>query len=316
MELCICNHQIQQFRIFSKKTEYYKVTENANISPTGRSQVMIDLRFNSEKHMVFLNTLNRLWLIYSGWLAFLLFNTVHCNFIRWNESGIPFNFFSSCGYIALNWGIWLIATPFLLCFLTFSQIKKTRWFSRIIILFALTMLAIAARVTYDIWIGSGEWKSSIAYFSPGYLKAMIAILAIWQIFYRPPNRNEPLTDTNNITSLPINKLNSNREIPEAIWIDKGTSRTRVKVASIIAVKSAGNYLEVVTRFETVLTRNSLNIFLDDLGDIDLVRIHRSIAVRKSEIKEVKFLKAGNGIVHMGSKFSFPVSKSYLKSFKD
>lgn len=281
------------------------------------AEILFDFKPNSSTQSIAQEIVSRLWLIYAGWVTFFLFSTVHCCFDKWAIKETHFNLSHSGGHIALNWGVWLLATPFLLFFLSFAHARNLAWILRGLLLATIAVSIIAGRVAYDVLAGPGELTSSIVYFSPGYAIAMIAILATWQIFYRT-EKTDSSTDvaTLNLSLTSHKKLNEIEDAPAAIWIDKGASRTRVSLPSIMAIKSAGNYLEVVTKYDTSLTRGSLNNFLEELNDPDLVRVHRSIAVRKSKIQKIKSLKAGNGIVHLEHDLSYPISRTYLKSLKD
>lgn len=87
------------------------------------------------------------------------------------------------------------------------------------------------------------------------------------------------------------KSERNTIVPnDSIFIKKDSFYTKVKIDSILYIKSEGNYLEIITNdHKKFLIRSSFKHFLNYLPDKSFLRIHNSFVVNINYITKINHL---------------------------
>ena len=88
-----------------------------------------------------------------------------------------------------------------------------------------------------------------------------------------------------LTTLEIIKART-LDAERSIIIKDGHLNVKVKLSSILWLKSENVYVEIKTKEKIYLVRNSLDKFLEELIDENFLRIHRSYAVNVNQVKAV------------------------------
>ena len=98
--------------------------------------------------------------------------------------------------------------------------------------------------------------------------------------------------------------------PATFDIQDGARLIRVPVAEILAVRSAGNYVEfVLADSRQPLMRSPLNAVLDSLSDHGFVRCHKSWLVNTARVTGLRPEGSGDYAVELGA-LEVPLSRRY------
>jgi DNA-binding LytR/AlgR family response regulator len=81
-------------------------------------------------------------------------------------------------------------------------------------------------------------------------------------------------------------------------------------ADILLVRSAGNYIEVVTAEAVHLVRRTLADFQAELSPLDFVRIHRSHLVNRDAIARIDNRPSGDMDLTLSNGTVVPASRRY------
>lgn len=101
--------------------------------------------------------------------------------------------------------------------------------------------------------------------------------------------------------------------PAVFDIQDGARLIRVPVMEIIAVRSAGNYVEfLLADGRRPLTRSSLSAALDSLAPHGFVRTHKSWLVNKARVTGLKPERSGDYAVELGD-LEAPLSRRFPES---
>ncbi|WP_233206641.1 LytTR family DNA-binding domain-containing protein [Caulobacter sp. FWC2] len=99
-------------------------------------------------------------------------------------------------------------------------------------------------------------------------------------------------------------------LPATFDIQDGARLIRVPIADIVAVRSAGNYVEFVLADERrPLMRSSLSAVLDGLSPHGFVRCHKSWLVNSARVTGLKPEGSGDYAVELGA-LEVPLSRRY------
>jgi DNA-binding LytR/AlgR family response regulator len=99
-------------------------------------------------------------------------------------------------------------------------------------------------------------------------------------------------------------------LPATFDIQDGARLIRVPVADIVAVRSAGNYVEfVLADARQPLMRSSLSAVLDGLSEHGFVRCHKSWLVNRARVTALKSEGSGDYAVELGA-LEVPLSRRY------
>ncbi len=90
----------------------------------------------------------------------------------------------------------------------------------------------------------------------------------------------------------------------SIIVKEGDLSVKIESKDILHIKSDNNYLELVTTDRKYVVRNSLEKFLVEFPDPNLIRIHRSYAVNILSVAAI------NGQYLMIGNEKFPLSRKY------
>lgn len=104
-------------------------------------------------------------------------------------------------------------------------------------------------------------------------------------------------------------------LPKRIMIRDGKSIRPVDLDDIYCLSGAGDYTEVITRKETILSGTALSAFEEDLPGRLFLRVHRSHIVKMDAILSVE--SAGNGrlTLHLPKGHSVTTSRTGAAEFR-
>jgi DNA-binding LytR/AlgR family response regulator len=91
---------------------------------------------------------------------------------------------------------------------------------------------------------------------------------------------------------------------DSILIKDGHNRLNIRRSDIIFAEAMQDYTKIVTAQKSYLTLSTLSQFVDQFTDNELIRVHRSYAVSKNKITEIKT----NEIIC--DKYQIPIGKTY------
>lgn len=89
-----------------------------------------------------------------------------------------------------------------------------------------------------------------------------------------------------------------------IFLRSDTKYIQVRIADILFLEAAGNFVKVVTGKDSILIRDTFSIVLNSLPPEDFLQVHRSFAIAPKHIKSIE----GNQIA-IGD-HSVPIGKMY------
>ena len=70
---------------------------------------------------------------------------------------------------------------------------------------------------------------------------------------------------------------------KSITVKDGSHTIKIKLDSILHVKSDGNYIDIQTTSRKFSVRMSLDAFLNETTDANFIRVHRSYIINKSKV---------------------------------
>lgn len=103
---------------------------------------------------------------------------------------------------------------------------------------------------------------------------------------------------------PSANLQAENTQPEHIFLYSDKKHVQVKVADVLYIEAAGNYVKVILRDNTLLVREKISDLLDRLASSDFIQVHKSFVVAKTHIISVE----GNRIQVAGH--IVPIGKLY------
>jgi len=114
---------------------------------------------------------------------------------------------------------------------------------------------------------------------------------------------KPFSKMDLFTTLEIIKART-LDAEKTIVIKDGHLSVKVKLSSILWLKSENVYVEVKTTEKTFVVRNSLDKFLEELNDDIFFRMHRSYAVNVNHVKAVngQYVIIGEEKIPLSRKF--------------
>lgn len=109
-------------------------------------------------------------------------------------------------------------------------------------------------------------------------------------------------------NLPVNesfplKTTENENEDEYIYLRADRKNIKVKLADLIFIESLKDYIKVVTKDRTIISKNSISA-LEERLPASFMRIHRSFIVSLNKIESYS-----HDLIQIG-KFELPVSRSY------
>ncbi|MEL6811143.1 MAG: response regulator transcription factor [Bacteroidota bacterium] len=96
----------------------------------------------------------------------------------------------------------------------------------------------------------------------------------------------------------------------SIFLRSNKKYTQIRIADIMYLESAGNYVKVVTSKESVMVRDKISNLLTSLENDNFIRIHKSFVVSKIHIKSVE----GNRVFL--DEYAIPIGKTYRNNLLD
>ncbi len=95
-----------------------------------------------------------------------------------------------------------------------------------------------------------------------------------------------------------------------LLLKEGRDFIRINTKDVIYIKSDNNYIEVETESKNYILRNTLDNFLKEANDSNLVRTHRSYAVNILKLEAIR-----DSYVYVG-KHKCPISRQYKQDILD
>lgn len=97
---------------------------------------------------------------------------------------------------------------------------------------------------------------------------------------------------------------------KSIMVKDGDLNVKVKVQDILFVESDNNYIEIYTPMKKYVVRNSLNNFLKEIDEPNMIRIHRSYVANILKIDAI------NGQYVLIGEHKCPLSRNYKETVID
>lgn len=115
-----------------------------------------------------------------------------------------------------------------------------------------------------------------------------------------------------------NSASKNNEVgfKNKIPVRTGNVVSFIDAGDIRYVVASGSYIDINTAKKVFVHRSSLHHFLNEIGNNELLRIHRSTIINVNFIDKVIHSNYGEIDVKMKDERLFRISKSYRKSFQN
>ena len=103
--------------------------------------------------------------------------------------------------------------------------------------------------------------------------------------------------------------NENKSVRKEIFIKSGYDHIKITIEDIIYIKSDADYTEIHTPGKKYLSSEPLRYWLENLGQQQFVRVHKSFIINTSRIEKV----SGNQI-YLAKDIVVPIGRAYKESF--
>jgi DNA-binding LytR/AlgR family response regulator len=114
----------------------------------------------------------------------------------------------------------------------------------------------------------------------------------------------------------LNKGNKKQEKIERIPVCENEKIVLLQPEEIILLESRGRGTDIITESKAYFSNSSLTELEEKLNDYNFMRTHKSYIVNLNKIKEVVTWFNNTLVLHLaGSSIEVPVSRTYLKEFK-
>lgn len=100
-----------------------------------------------------------------------------------------------------------------------------------------------------------------------------------------------------------------------LWVSHRGDMIRVLPSQIEHITAEGEYVSLHVGDNRYLHRGVISRFLEDMSDPDLVRVHRSHAVRRTCIERTSRNQWGAPLLHLSNAAVIPVGRKYLDVMK-
>ncbi|MEO8109636.1 MAG: LytTR family DNA-binding domain-containing protein [Ginsengibacter sp.] len=105
-------------------------------------------------------------------------------------------------------------------------------------------------------------------------------------------------------NVPLNAMEKNEAIAEFIYLRADRKNIKVTLANILFIESLKDYIKVVTKDKTIVTKQSISSLECTLPQHAFLRIHRSFIVAINKIETYS-----NDLIQI-DKYELPISRSY------
>ena len=100
------------------------------------------------------------------------------------------------------------------------------------------------------------------------------------------------------------------QIERVLNVQTRNGMLAVRIGDIEYVKSAGNYVELITGDRTLLMRTTLHDLCEQLREVGFVRVHRSLLVNAAHVVTIARGPRGRRVVKMRSGAKLPVGRQF------
>ncbi|MEP6514298.1 MAG: LytTR family DNA-binding domain-containing protein [Parafilimonas sp.] len=116
--------------------------------------------------------------------------------------------------------------------------------------------------------------------------------------------NLPFTE-----NISLSTVQKNQAIDEFIYLRADRKNIKVNLNDILFIESLKDYIKVVTKEKTIVTKQSISSLEESLPANGFIRTHRSFIVSISKIESFT-----QDLIQMG-KYELPISRSYRHEVK-
>ena len=170
----------------------------------------------------------------------------------------------------------------------------------------VTMVGLRKLLLADLY--SFHWATAFPHeFQKDIVSSLMVAVVVWLIDRRTPVT--PATPALPADALASPSLESSAASP-ALWLRDGATRFRVDPRDIVAVTSAGNYVEFSLPNGRRLIRGTLAREEDRLRPFGVVRVHRARLVNVARIVAIEQRPAGDFVLRMDNGETLAGSKRY------
>ncbi len=261
------------------------------------------MRLNFPKHYIQMVSLN-----FIAWAAYFVVYTFYAIFWRQYHQGGSYEYdaVSSLIWFFKEWGIWFVLSPILLW-------GFDHWYKKpysVVRIIALGLASIVVAIVVRNLLNNGEYPEGAAIFIvmlPKYAPAFLVIVLGWYI----------LGKGNKGKQIRSNARNHRESAPSVsgLQVEHQGLKLVVKPNEILFLKSAGNYVEIVTEESTYLKRSTLKTLISELPQGAFAQVHRSFAVNVNKLEKMTTCENGSATVTLPGQRKVPVSKRYKSKIR-
>ncbi|MBE0350250.1 MULTISPECIES: LytR/AlgR family response regulator transcription factor [Pseudoalteromonas] len=241
-----------------------------------------------------------------AWFAFFLLFNAYCFFWRHYIGGGHYQFFDSQLFWLKEWGSLCVLSIGVVAFFNLkARVKSRIYFYPTMLLMSISLI-ISLRILIDFDFYGYALAASVTQLFPKYFIASTLVLILWHVF------------TVQAESTPATVRPEHTEhFEKADYIEvnhKGVAK-KLPLASVVFIKSAGNYLEIQTVENRYLKRDTIKHLYSELPSDTFCQVHRSYIVNVAQIADFN-LALNKCKLTMAAGFSVPVSKSFKARVSD
>ena len=107
---------------------------------------------------------------------------------------------------------------------------------------------------------------------------------------------KPFTKSELFSTIELIKLKSGKKDTSYIVVKDGSKKVKLSLDEILFVKSEKNYLEITTTTSRIVTRATLDSFIEEMDNDFCMRVHRSFAVNIKNISALNHQEISIGDV--------------------
>lgn len=238
-------------------------------------------------------------------ITLFIYSTIYCQFYVTYIAQEPIVFTGSILWTLRKYGVWLIATPYLL--IAYSRLWPKHKTYLVGLYVGSFFIAMSYTFSLDLFL---QIETTLAYklviFTPVHIVSSTLILLGWLVLMRPKANVVQVDDgIKEIPKIEQQVITANK----TLQVYTGTQEIDIKISDIESISAAGNYMEVYDGQKNYIVRTTMIDLEDKLRSHQFIRIHRSYLVNYMAItvfnnQQSVTLRSGNVL---------PVTRKYYRN---